>query len=103
MSMVSYNITVKVPWSVEPKWLEWELNEELPAMVRTGCFDHFKCFRLMELDEEDGPTYTIQLFASSRADYLRYTEHFSDSFHKRAVDKWGSAYTPFHTAMEQVG
>ena len=98
--MISCNITTQVEWNVEASWLQWQLNENLPAMLRTGCFERYQLFRLMNLDEEEGPTYTIQLYAPTMDDYLEYSKNWANLFREKTIQKWGASCVSFHSSME---
>ncbi len=55
-----------------------------------------------EIDESEGPTYAIQYFAASEADYRRYLSQYSDALRQETLDKWGDQYIAFRTVMEIV-
>lgn len=100
--MFVYNVTVKVDWSIHDAWLKWMQQEHIPDVSGTGCFTNAKLYRLLEQDDEAGPTYTVQYFASSKSDYSRYIEKFAVIMRQKVVDKWADRFIAFRSVMELV-
>lgn len=100
--MVIYNVTVKVEAQIADAWLQWMLNEHIACMMKTGCFVDYKVVRLLEVDDSEGPTYAIQYYAQSKADYNRYIEIHSSKMHKFSFEKWGDQFIAFRSVMEVV-
>ena len=82
--------------------MEWQLKEHIPEIMATGLFDSFKIYHLLEQDETDGVTFTIQYFTSSHERYRKYIDAFSSSIDGEATAKWGNRFIGFKTAMELV-
>ena len=100
--MLIYNVTTKVDWGIHDGWVKWMLGEHLPEMVSTGCFTNAKLLRLLETDENDGPTYAAQYFAEKKEDYDRYIKDHSAAVRKKYNDKWGDRVFAFRTLMQVV-
>ncbi|TDH25202.1 DUF4286 family protein [Segetibacter sp. 3557_3] len=100
--MLVYNITTKVDWSVAELWLEWMLNEHVPEILGTGCFEKHQLARLLDVDDEEGPTYAIQYYASSRHKYDEYITRYSAEFRKQAIERWENKFIAFRSLMEIV-
>ncbi|MEI6950589.1 DUF4286 family protein [Paraflavisolibacter sp. H34] len=100
--MLLYNVTVKVQEEIAEDWQRWQLTEHGPEMVATGCFTRFSLLRLLEVDDEEGPTFAVQYFADSLAQYERFLEEFMDSLSQKAYAKWGQRFIAFRTIMEVV-
>ncbi len=100
--MIVYNVTVKVAAHIAEEWLRWQLQEQGPKLLNTGCFTDFRIHRLLEIDEEEGPTYTIQYYANTITDYQRYLHNFAETHQREAYDKWGNLFIAFRTIMESV-
>jgi hypothetical protein len=64
--MIVYNVTSKIDWSIHDAWVKWMLEEHIPEVVATGCFTGAQLLKLLEIEEEDGPTYTAQYFAETK-------------------------------------
>jgi hypothetical protein len=100
--MIVYNVTLKINWSIHNEWLQWMKEEHMPEMIQTNCFTHFHLLRLLEVDEEEGPTYAVQYIANSRADYNRYIELFSNKMREKGLLKWGNKFIAFRSIMQSV-
>lgn len=100
--MFIYNVTIKLEESIHEQWLHWMINQHIPEMVATGCFTNGKVLRLLEIDDEEGPTYAIQFTAESKANYNRYIEKFAAEMRQRSFDKWGNRFIAFRSVMQVV-
>lgn len=100
--MIVYNVTAKVDWTIHDDWVQWMLTEHIPELVKTGCFTNAKLLRLLEINEEEGPTYAAQYFAEDKAGYDRYIKDHSSTVRKKYKDKWGDHVVTFRTLMQIV-
>lgn len=100
--MIIYNVTIKVEEQIANAWLQWLLNEHIPAVLETKCFADHKVVRLLEVDDSEGPTYAIQYFAESKADYNRYIELYASQMRKLSLEKWDDRFIAFRSVMEVV-
>jgi hypothetical protein len=100
--MIVYNITCKVRWNILEGWLTWQLEEQIPATLATGLLDDYKLYRLLEQDEEEGPTFVIQFLTSSRARYDQFNIEFEPRLRQAGWDKWGDGTIAFRTLMQSV-
>jgi hypothetical protein len=100
--MIIYNVTIKIETQIADAWLQWLLNEHIPLVMQTNCFVDYKVVRLLEVDDNEGPTYAIQYYAQSKADYNRYIEIYSSEMRKISFGKWGDRFIVFRSVMEVV-
>lgn len=100
--MLIYNITLKIDWAIQPEWLQWMQEVYIIALMNTGCFVQHQLVRLLEIDEEEGPTYALQLYASNRKSYNDYIQMHLPQIEKLSYDKWGGDVMSFGTLMESV-
>jgi len=100
--MTVYNITCKVRWEILEGWLAWQREEQVPATLATGFFDEYRFFRLLEQEEEEGPTFVIQFLTSSLERYQRFHVESEPGLRRAGWEKWGSGYIAFRTLMESV-
>lgn len=100
--MIVYNVTIKVEWAIHDAWLQWMQQEHMPELISTGCFHEYKLLRLIEIDEEEGPTYAAQYYAHSKALYNQYIEKFSAEKREKAFQKWGNRFIAFRSVMQVV-
>jgi hypothetical protein len=100
---IIYNVTNKVDAAIADAWLNWLLQEHIPAIMRTGCFSSYKVVRLLEVDDTEGPTYAVQYAADSKADYNRYITVHAPAMRQQSYDKWGDRFIAFRSVMQVVG
>ena len=100
--MLIYNITTKVEHAIANNWVQWMKNDHIPAIMQTRKFIRFNFSKLIDVDETDGLTYTVQFFANMKNDYDQYIQHQSAQLRKEAIDKWGGKFISFRSLMEEV-
>lgn len=100
--MLIYNVTLKVDWAVHEQWLAWMVDIHIPEVLETGCFIKNTFSRLLEIDDTEGPTYSSQYQAASRADYDRYMELYAAAMRKSVTDHWGDRCISFRTLMQVI-
>jgi hypothetical protein len=99
--MVIYNVTTKVETTIAGEWLEWLQREHITQVISTNCFTRAVVHRLLDIDDSEGPTYVIQYYAHSKADYNRYIELHAERLRNESK-RWGNKAYSFRTVMEVV-
>jgi len=97
--MIVYNVTYKIRWSILKEWLLWQKEEHIVRHMDTGFFDDWRMFRLLDQDEEEGPTYIIQYFTTDLRRYEQFVIGFAPSLQRASWDKWGDRFIAFRTLM----
>ena len=100
--MIVYNITSKVRWDILEGWLAWQLEEQIPAIMATRLFDGHQVYRLLEQDEEEGPTFVVQFFTDALERYEQFVIEFAPALQQAGYEKWGSGFISFRTLLESV-
>ena len=100
--MIIYNVTTKVHNSISEEWLQWLKDVHIKEILGTGCFTDYKIVKLLEVDEEEGPTFALQLFAESKAIYNQYAEKFASKMRQAAFDKWDDKFISIRSVMQIV-
>ncbi len=100
--MIIYNVTAKVATDVHSAWLQWMNEEHIPAILSTGLFSDYRMCRLLEQDDEEGPTYVVQFFATSIEHYQTYQTVQANTLRQRGYDLFGDRFVAFHTVMEVI-
>ena len=98
--MIIYNVTIKVQESIAEAWLKWLKEEHIPDVMQSGCFTDTRVLRLLETDDTEGPTYTIQYSAESKGLYNMYIEKFAVALRDKSFQKWGDKFIGFRSVME---
>lgn len=100
--MIVYNVTSKIDWSIHDAWVKWMLEEHIPEVVATGCFTGAQLLKLLDIEEEDGPTYTAQYFAETKQLQEEYVTKHAAALRQKVFDKWGNRTIAFRSIMEVV-
>ncbi|MGN6494464.1 MAG: DUF4286 family protein [Agriterribacter sp.] len=100
--MIVYNITAKVTWAIAEDWLAWQKLEHIPEMLNTGLINDHKIFRLLEQDEDEGPTFAMQFFFTSWENYERYISVFAPALREKSLQRWNNQTIAFRTVMQLV-
>jgi hypothetical protein len=103
INRIVFNVTIKVRWEIAEGWLVWQKTQHIPAHLATGAFDSYSLFRLLEQDEDEGPTFIVQYFTSSPERYQEYLTAFAPALQRAAQEKWGDGFIAFRTLMEGLG
>lgn len=98
--MLIYNITLKIDWSIQPQWLAWIKQVYIQNIMSSGCFVKHQLVRLREIEEEEGPTYALQLYALSKQKYNEFIEYFLVENEALSYEKWKNGVLSFSTLME---
>jgi hypothetical protein len=100
--MIVYNVTYKVRWSILDRWLAWLQSGHIAAHMATGLFDSHRVFRLLEQDEEEGPTYIVQYFTTSHERYRQFMIQFAPDLQQDSYDRWEDGFIAFRTVLEEI-
>lgn len=100
--MIIYNITTQVSWTIHDEWKEWILKDQIPGILSTGLISHFQLVRLLETDNEDGPTYAIQYYFENIARISTYREKHLSAFEQVEKNAWGDNIYSFSSLMEVI-
>ncbi len=80
---------------LQVRGLNWLLLEHIPDVMNTDCFVTYKVLRLLEADDKEGPTYTIQYIAENIESYKKYISDFALELRNKTFEKWGDAFVAF--------
>jgi hypothetical protein len=77
-------------------------TEHIPEVLATGLFTHHRILRLIDVDDNEGPTYAVQYFASAKEKYDTYMELHAKGLRAKTLHKWGDQIFAFRSLMEVV-
>ena len=100
--MFVYNITTKIAWDIADEWIDWQREKNIPEIMGTNLFDEFKLFRLIDQDDGEGPTYTLQLFTTDEDRYRLYIKEFAQGIQQKAFVKWNNQFIAHRTCMQLI-
>ena len=87
--MIIYNITTQVSWAVHDGWKRWFTDEYLPSLLGTGLFTHYQLVRLMEVNEEEGATYAVQLYSKDSETFEAFRNNYLPDLQEKERTEWG--------------
>jgi hypothetical protein len=99
--MQVYNISFQIAPTLELQWLEWMKAKFIPMIVSTACFEENKLYQL-EVDAEQAPTYTLQLFTRQAAQLANYLQQHDALILQELSATWGDQCFYFATKMKIV-
>lgn len=100
--MIVYNNTMNVSHEKHEEFITWCKNEMIPDLMSKGFFTECKLFRLLNIDETDGPTYSMQLYCNTMADFERFQNSINVEDRKKAEAMWGDHVYYYRTIMGSV-
>lgn len=98
--MIIYNVTVKVETGAVQEWLQWMTSEHLQDMMATNCFLDRTLCRLMDQDENEGPTFVVQYRCESMDEYKKYINEHAAGMRQKGIDRFQGRFVAFRTIME---
>ncbi len=102
LHMIIFNITIKISPEIQQHWLEWMKEVHVPEIMATGLFHDYRICRLLEQDDQDGPTYAVQYFSDTLENYQTYIQEHAASFNQKAFGQFGDRFVAFRTVMQVV-
>lgn len=100
--MIIYNVTTKISWHIQDEWRAWLINDQLPKVMSTGLFERYQLVRLLEVDDEDGPTYALQLYSASLKNVDAYRDKHLDEIEQQERNMWGNDIISFRSLMQVI-
>jgi hypothetical protein len=100
--MLIYNVTTKITHAIHEDWLQWMRDIHIPDVLATGCFTKANILRLLDIDDSEGPTYAIQYYAETKADYDKYIQQFAPALKQETINKWDQQIIAFRSLMQLV-
>jgi hypothetical protein len=100
--MIIYNLTVNITHQAHNEWMKWLKEEHLPEIIETKTFYDIKIYQLINIEEADGPTYSVQFFARSMEEYDIFINEYAPAFINKSVNKWGDEMFSFRTTLKNI-
>lgn len=97
--MIIYNITVSIEPLIKEEWLTW-IKMPIARMIGSGLFQEYRICHLLQDDEQEGITYTLQFTLLSLADYERYQKEYAPVIFEEFKSLYSGQYVCFRTIME---
>ncbi len=100
--MIIYNVTIKTEPAITADWINWMHTEHIPVMMETGLFSGYRFCRLLEQDEAEGITFTVQYFCTDMEQYTTYIREHAPAMREQGLRRFGGKFIAFRTVMETL-
>lgn len=96
---IAYNETTKIEKSIAKSWYRNMMDQHIPAVMKTGCFESYRFMQLTSLPDEDGYTFSVQYIASSRENLQHFFQCHAPIFGEKLDSAYKGKYVAFTTVM----
>ena len=100
--MVLYNVTVGIDTAIENEWLAWMKESHIPAVMETGMFAEYKIFKVLNQEDEQSTSYSVQYFAESVDRVVEYLDNHASPLVQAHQQKFKDRHVAFRTLLQQV-
>lgn len=100
--MILYNVTINIDPSVHEEWLAWMKNDHIPEVLATGLFVENRIMKVLNTEEGEGFTYSIQYTLKSMEDYEKYKSDHAPALQAAHVERYSGKFVAFRTLLEWV-
>ncbi len=101
-AMIIYNVTIKTEPAITADWISWMHTEHIPEMMGTGLFSGYRFCHLLEQDETEGATFTVQYFCADIGQYDTYIRDYAPAMREQGLRRFGGRFIAFRTVMETL-
>jgi hypothetical protein len=99
--MFLYNITYNIDRDIENEWMDWMKEVHLYKIMTTGYFESYKFYKLLNIDDE-GITYSLQLFATDLSKIEQYLKNDAPSLMAGQNERFRYKHVAFMTVLQEV-
>ncbi len=100
--MLLYNVTFGIDKQIEPEWIAWMKENYIPAMMETTLFSDYKMYKVLTHDDETSVSYSVQCFASTIDQVLRYIHEFAPALVEAHRLRFKDRHVAFNTLLEEI-
>ena len=100
--MILYNVTVNIDPEVQEDWLDWMKKTHIPDVLNTGLFIDNRFLRVLNTEEGEGFTYSIQYLMESMEHYETYKAQYAPALQASHNERYQNRFVAFRTLLETV-
>lgn len=100
--MILFSLTVNIDNEVQEEWLEWMKQTFIPSLWLTGFFLEKRFLKLLNEEQGDGTTYSLQLTLENMKNLREFEENYLFDFRKMMYGKYTGRLVDFYTVLEKV-
>jgi len=97
--MIIYNITIKIDPEVEADWMQWMIEEHIPAVMATGFFTQYSFQKILQ-SIDPANTYAIQYFLESSKELHQYQVQHSKRLQGEHSERYKDKFVAIRTLLE---
>lgn len=99
---IIYNVTVLIDIEADDEWKSWMIENHIPEVMDTGCFESWKVSRILGADESQGINYAVQYISPSFEKFQEYRDNHASRLQKEHNILFKERYVAFRTLMETI-
>jgi len=100
--MILYNVTVAVDKKVEAEWVTWMKEVHIPEVMETNQFEEHKFFKVLNTEDPQSSSYSVQYFAADMKNIQMYMAAFAPELQQKALLKFPNQMAAFRTLLQSV-
>lgn len=100
--MILYNVTVAIDKKVEAEWTNWMQNVHIPEVMETNQFIEYKFFKVLNTDDPESSSYSVQYFAEDITRIQTYMAMFAPELQQKALMRFPNQMAAFRTLLQSV-
>lgn len=100
--MILYNVTVAIDKKVEAEWITWMKEVHIPEVMETNQFEEHKFFKVLNTEDPQSSSYSVQYFAADMKNIQMYMAAFAPEFQQKALLKFPNQIAAFRTLLQSV-
>jgi len=95
-------MTVLIDHEVHEGWTSWMINDHIPEIMDTHCFESWKISKVLGADESQGINYAVQFVAPSMQKFEEYSDLHLQRFQEEHTRMYREKYVAFRTLLETI-
>jgi hypothetical protein len=100
--MLMYNVTFNLDQSIEQDWINWMKESHIPKVMATDMFVENRIYKIMHEQEDGSVNYSVQYFAESLDQVLKYQKEFSPKLQADVTERYQDKLIAFRTLLELI-
>ena len=100
--MILYNVTVAIDKKIETEWITWMKEVHIPEVMETNQFEEFKFFKVLNTEDPESFSYSVQYFAKGMKNIQMYMSIFAPELQQKALLKFPNQIAAFRTLLQSV-
>lgn len=100
--MYLYNVTVGIDKSAEGAWLDYMRTTHIPDVMATGMFSQARMYRILDGNEDNTTSYSVQYLATSIENVQQFLEEHGPGIIDAHRERFRDKHVAFMTLLEEI-